>query len=334
MLALERPGSVLKAICGVAAILSLWLTASAAVAQTSYPEQTIRILVGFPPGVAPDITSRLLADKFTDAWGKPVVVENVSGAGGNIAVERVAKAAPDGYTLAMGGNAALVINPNLYDKLNYDPIKDFAYITQIFIVPNILVARNDLPARDIAELVALAKAQPGYLIAGHAGIGTSQHLAGELFKVMAGVEIAQVPYRGSTGVLPDLLAGRLNIFFGNITNLLPLIREGKLRAFGITSRRRSPQIPELPTMEELGFAGFEATAWFGLMAPAGTPQAIIDKLHKETVKVLAQPDVRAKLEGLGVSLVGNTPGDFADVIKTETPHWARVIKRAGIKLSE
>jgi tripartite-type tricarboxylate transporter receptor subunit TctC len=323
-----------KAILGVVAILSLWLTAKAAVAQTSYPEQTIRILVGFPPGVAPDITSRLLADKLTDAWGKPVVVENVSGAGGNIAVERVAKAAPDGYTLAMGGNAALVINPNLYHKLNYDPIKDLAAITQIFTVANILVVRNDLPARNIAELVALAKAQPGYLIAGHAGIGTSQHLAGELFKVMAGVEIQQVPYRGSTGVLPDLLAGRLNIFFGNITNLLPLIREGKLRAFAITSRRRSPQIPELPTMEELGFAGFEATAWFGLIAPAGTPRPIIDKLHKETVKVLAQGDVRARLEGLGVSLVGSTPEELADIIKTETPQWAEVIKRAGIKPSE
>ncbi len=283
----------MKAICGIVAVLSLW-SAGTVAAQTSYPEQTIRILVGFPPGVAPDITSRLLAERFTDAWGKPVVVENISGAGGNIAVERVAKAAPDGYTLTMAGNAALVINPNLYDKLNYDPVKDFACITQVFVVANILVIRNDVPATTIAELVALAKAQPGYLVAGHAGVGTSQHLAGELFKVMAGVEIRQVPYRGSTGVLPDLLAGRLNIFFGNITNLLPLIRDGKLRAFAITSRGRSPHLPELPTMEELGFPGFEATAWFGLMAPAGTPRAIIDKLHKETVRVLAQPEVKAE----------------------------------------
>jgi tripartite-type tricarboxylate transporter receptor subunit TctC len=319
-----------KAICAIVAMLSLW-SASTAAAQTSYPEQTIRVLVGFPPGVAPDITSRLLADRFADAWGKPVVVENVSGAGGNIAIERVAKAVPDGYTLAMGGNAALVINPNLYDKLNYDPIKDFTCITQVFIVANILVVRNDMPAATVAELVALAKAQPGYLVAGHAGIGTSQHLAGELFKVMAGIEISQVPYRGSTGVLPDLLAGRLNVFFGNITNVLPLIRDGKLRALAITSRRRSPLLPQLPTMEELGFAGFEATAWFGLIAPAGTPPAIIDKLHRETVQVLAQPDVKARLEGLGVALVGNTPGEFADIIKAETPQWAEVIKKAGIK---
>jgi tripartite-type tricarboxylate transporter receptor subunit TctC len=324
----------MKLLCAAVAALLLSLAAGDARAQANYPEQPIKIIIGFPPGVAPDVTSRLLGDKLTEAWGKPVVVENVTGASGNIAVERVAKAAPDGYTLLMGGNASLVINPNLFAKLPYDPVKDFAYITQVFIVPNILVVRPDVPAKTIQELIALAKAQPGYLIAGHAGIGTSQHLAGELFKIMAGVQIQQVPYRGSTGVIPDLLAGRLNIFFGNITNLLPLIREGKLRAFGITSRKRSPQIPELPTMEELGFPGFEATAWFGLMAPAGTPQPIIDKLHKETVRVLALPDVKGKLEGLGVQLVGSTPAEFLSLVKTELPQWGKVIKEAGIKLSE
>jgi len=324
----------MKAIRGIIAALALWLVAGDAPAQTNYPEQPVKIIVGFPPGVAPDITSRLLGDKFTEVWGKPVVVENVTGAAGNIAVERAAKAAPDGHTLLMGGNASLVINPSLIARLPYDPIKDFAYITQVFIVPNILVVRPDVPATTIQELVALAKAKPDYLVAGHAGIGTSQHLGGELFKVMAGVQFQQVPYRGSTGVLPDLLAGHLNMFFGNITNVLPLIRDGKLRAFGITSRKRSPQIPELPTMEELGFPGFDATAWFGLMAPAGTPQLIVDKLHKETVRVLALPDVKAKLEGLGVQLVGNTPTEFAAIIRTETPQWAKVIKDAGIKFQE
>src|SRR5712691_6439626 len=322
----ERP---MKPICAVAAALWLSLTAGEARAQASYPEHPIKIIVGFPPGVAPDITSRLLGDKFTEVWGKPVVVENVTGASGNIAVERVAKAAPDGHSLLIGGNASLVINPNLFARLPYDPVRDFAYITQCFIVPNILVVRPDVPAKTIAELIALAKAQPGYLIAGHAGIGTSQHLAGELFKIMAGVEIQQVPYRGSTGVLPDLLAGRLNIFFGNITNVLPLIREGKLRAFAITSRQRSPRIPELPTMEELGFPGFDATAWFGLMAPAGTPQPILDRIHAETVKVMTMPDVRAKLEGLGLQLVGNTPAEFFDIVKKETSMWGQVIKDAG-----
>ena len=303
-------------------------------AQSVYPDKPIRILVGFSPGVAPDITSRLLADKFNETWAKGVVVENVTGAGGNLAVERTAKAASDGYTLAMGGNAALVINPNLMDKLGYDPVKDFAYIAQIFIVPNILVVTPDVPANTIQELVALGKAKPDYFVAGHAGVGTSQHLGGELFMAMTGVKIQQVPYRGTTAVLPDLMGGRLNIFFGNITNVLPLVREGKLRAFGITSRQRSPQIPELPTMEELGFPGFDATAWFGLMAPAGTPKPIIDKLHAETVKVLAQPEVRSRLEGLGVQLVGNTPEQFAEIVRNELPMWGKVIKGAGIKMPQ
>src|SRR5262249_13485440 len=197
--------------------------------------------------------------------------------------------------------------PNLIDKLGYDPIRDFAYITQVFIVPNIMVVTPDVPARTVQEVIALAKAKPDYFVAGHAGVGTSQHLAGELFMNMAGVKLQQVPYRGTTAILPDLLGGRLNIFFGNISNLLPLIRERKLRAFGITSRMRSPQIPDLPTMEELGFPGFDATAWFGLMGPAGLPKPVVDKVHAETVKVLAQPDVRTKLEGLGLQLVGNTP---------------------------
>jgi len=303
-------------------------------AQSGYPDKSIRILVGFSPGVAPDITSRLFADKFNETWAKGVVVENVTGAGGNLAVERTAKSPPDGYTLAMGGNAALVINPNLMDKLGYDPLKDFSYITQVFIVPNILVVPPDVPAKTVQELVALAKAKPDYFVAGHAGVGTSQHLGGELFMAMTGVRIQQVPYRGTTAVLPDLMGGRLNIFFGNITNVLPLIREGKLRAFGITSRKRSPQIPELPTMEELGFPGFDATAWFGLMGPSGLPRPIVDKLHDEAVKVLAQPDVRAKLEGLGVQLVGNTPEQFAEIVKSELPMWGKVLKDAGIKMPQ
>jgi tripartite-type tricarboxylate transporter receptor subunit TctC len=197
-----------------------------------------------------------------------------------------------------------------------------------------MVVTPDVPAKTVQEVIALAKAKPDYFIAGHAGVGTSQHLAGELFMKMTGTKLQQVPYRGTTAILPDLLGGRLNIFFGNISNLLPLIREGKLRAFGITSRKRSPQIPDLPTMEELGFPGFDATAWFGLMAPAGTPKPIVDKLHAETVKVLAMPDVRSKLEGLGLQLVGNTPAEFTNIVKTEMPMWGKVIKDAGIKMPQ
>jgi tripartite-type tricarboxylate transporter receptor subunit TctC len=324
----------MKAICGVIAALSLSVTSGDALAQASYPEQAIRILVGFTPGVAPDITGRLLADKFSEAWGKPVVVENVTGASGNIATERVAKAAPDGHTLLMGGNASLIFSPSLYDKLAYDPIKDFAPISRIFIAANVLVVHNDVPAKSLAELVALARARPGKLSYAHAGAGTSQHLAAELLKSIAHIDIQPVAYRGTTHLLPDLLAGRVTMSFANIVNVVPLIREGKLRAFAVTSLKRSAIASDLPTMVESGYPGFEAVPWFGLMAPAGTSPAIIDKLHGETVKVLALSDVRNKLNNLGLDVVGGTPAEFSAVIAREIPQWAKVIKGAGIKLSD
>ena len=314
-------------------IVAALLAAAPAFAQ-GYPEQGVRIVVGFPPGVAPDITARLLADRFGEAWGRPVVVENVTGAGSNIATDRVAKAAPDGYTLLMGGNSALVMSPSLYDRLPYDPVRDFAPISQIFIAANLLVVHPDLPVKSVPDLVALARAQPGKLTYGHAGIGTSQHLAAELFKYAAHIDIQPVAYRGTTAVLPDLLAGRLTLSFANILNALPLSREGKLRAFAVTSRNRSGAAPDMPTMVELGYPGFDAVPWFGLMAPAGTPPAIIDKVHRETARALAQPDVRRRMAELGVDLIGNTPAEFAAIIKAEIPQWAAVIKGAGIKASE
>ena len=322
--------SVLRALVMAAALL----LAASAHAQSGYPEQGVRIIVGFPPGVAPDVTARLLADKFAEAWGKPVVVENVTGAGSNIATDRVAKAAPDGYTLLMGGNSALIMSPSLYDRLPYDPVKDFAPISQVFIAANLLTIHPGVPAKSIPELVALAKAQPGTLTYGHAGVGTSQHLAGELFKYMAHIDIQPVAYRGTTAVLPDLLAGRLTMSFANILNALPLARDGKLTAFAVTSSKRSAAAPEMPTMAEMGYPGFEAVPWFGLMAPAGTPQAIIDKVHRETARALALPDVGKRLSELGLDIIGNTPAEFAAVIKAEIPQWATVIKSAGIKASE
>ena len=300
----------------------------------NWPEQTVRILVGFPAGTAPDVAARVIADKFTLAWGKPVVVENLSGASGNIACDRVAKAAPDGYTLIMCGNSSLVVAPSLYDKLPYDPVKDFAPISQVFVAANILVVHPDVPARSITELVALAKAKPGELTYGHTGAGTSQHLAGELFKSMAKVNIQPVSYRGSTAVLPDLLAGRISMSFSNVVNVTPLVKEGKLRAFAVSSRKRSTLVPELPTMAESGYPGYEAVPWFGLMAPTGTPQPIIDKVHQETVRVLAMPDVRKKLGDFGLDLIGGTPAEFAAVIRTEIPYWAKVVKEAGIKAGD
>jgi tripartite-type tricarboxylate transporter receptor subunit TctC len=311
---------------------TLWAVATAP-AQT-YPDRGVRIIVGFPPGVGPDVTARLLADRFSESWGKPVVVETVTGAGSNIATDRVAKAAPDGYTLLMGGNSALVISPSLYDKLPYDPVRDFAPISQVFIAANLLVVHPDLPAKSLPELMALVRGAPGKFTYGHAGIGTSQHLAAELFKSIERLVIQPVAYRGTTAMLPDLLAGRLTLSFANILNAMPLAREGKLRAFAVTSLRRSGAAPDMPTMAEMGYPGFEAVPWFGLLAPAGTSPAIIDIIHRETTRILALPDVRRQLAEAGLDIVGNTPAEFSAVIRSEIPLWSAVIKGASIRASE
>src|SRR5579871_4671737 len=314
------------------AALLLLLAVQTASAQSNYPNRPVKILVGFTPGTAPDVTARILADHFAQVWHSPFVVENVAGAGSNIATEYVAKAKADGYTILMGGNSALVINPSLYEKLPFDPIKDFAPISQVFIAANVLAVPSELPVNSVAELVALAKANPGKLSYGHAGVGTSQHLAGELFKHMAHVDIASVPYRGTTALMPDLLAGRITMSFANIVNVVPLAREGKLRALAITSIKRSPLAPDLPTMVESGYAGFEAVPWFGLLAPAGTPQDVLDTLHDETVRTLSMPQVRKKFDELGLEAVGNSRDEFTAVIRREIPAWAGVIRDAGIKL--
>jgi len=320
----------MKMIYGVIAALSLCLNAAA---QSSYPEQTIRILVGFPPGGPPDIAARLLGEKFAETWGKSVVIENATGSGGNVAVDRVAKAAPDGYTLLMA-NSAIAINPSLYQALPYDPIKDLAPISLAVFTPIILVVHNDVPASSVQKLAALARAQPGKLTFGSAGGGTPSRLAGELFKSMARVDIQHVPYRGNPSLLPDLLAGRLTMAFPNIAVVLPLIREGKLRALAVTSPKRTAEMPELPTMAETGYPGFDASAWFGLMAPAGTSAQIIDQLYRETVRILTLEDTRRRLADLGMTVVANTPAEFSSVIKSDISRWAKVIKEAGIRLSE
>jgi tripartite-type tricarboxylate transporter receptor subunit TctC len=314
--------------------ISLLLLTSGALAQTSYPEQNVRILVGFPAGTAPDVAARILADKLAILWGKAVTIENISGAGGNIAADRAAKAAPDGYTLFMGGNSTLIMSVSLYDKLSFDPIKDYIPITQIFVAANLLVVHPDVPVKSIDELVALAKAKPGQLTYGHTGTGSSQHLANELFKYMTKINVQPVAYRGSTAVLPDLLAGRINMAFLNVVNAAPLVKEGKLRAFAVSSRKRSVAAPNLPTMIEMGYPDFEAVPWFGFLAPAGTPQAVIDKVQQDTVKVLAMPDVQKRFADNGLDVIGSTAAEFAQVIKTEIPYWAKIIKEAGIKAAD
>jgi tripartite-type tricarboxylate transporter receptor subunit TctC len=323
----------LSGVRWVAAAFAALLAAAAALAQADYPDRPVRVLVGFPAGGPPDVTARLLAEKFSEAWGKSVVVENVTGGGGNIAVDRVAKSPPDGHTLVMASNA-IVINPSLYEKMPYDAGKDLAPISLAVSMPVIIVVNNDVPAHSVEELVALARSQPGRLSFGHAGVGTPAHMAGELLRSMAGLDIQPVPYRGIPVLLPDLLAGRITMAFPNMSVVLPLVREGKLRALAVTSRQRAAATPDLPTMAEAGFQGFDASAWFGLMAPAGTPPAIIDKLHRETVRILSVPDIGKRLDGLGMDVVANTPAEFAAVIATETAQWAEVIKDAGIKMSE
>ncbi len=323
----------MELIYAIAAAVSL-LAAPHASAQAVWPQQPVRILVGFTAGTSPDIVARVLADKFAASWGRPVLVENVGGAGGNIACNRVAHAAPDGYALVMCGNGSLVIAPSLYNRLPYDPVTDFVPITQVFVASNILVVHPSVPVSSIPQLVALAKAEPGKLTYAHTGIGTSQHLAGELFKHMTQVDIRPVAYRGTTAVLPDLLAGRLSLSFSNIANVLPLVREGKLKGFAVSSARRSGAAPDLPTMIEMGYPGFDVVPWFGLMAPAGTPATVTDKIHAETMKVLAQPEVRKQFADLGIDVIGGTQAELAAVIATETVQWAKLIKAMGIGMIE
>jgi len=315
------------------AVLSTLLVTSNVLGQGSYPERAIRTLVGFPSGDRPDIAPRLLAEKFAEGWGKPEVLENATGAGGNIAIERPLKAAPDGYTLVMA-SSAITINPSLYEKVSYDPLNDLAPISIAVFVPSILVVNNDVPARNLQELISLARAQPGKLTYGHAGVGTPAHLSGEVLKSLAGINIVPVPYRGIPALLPDLVAGRLSMTLPNMSVVLPLVREGKVRALAAIAPRRATVAPDLPTAVEQGLQGFDVPIWFGLMAPAGTAQPIIDKVHQETVRALAGDDLRTRFADAGMEVIANTPAEFAIMINSELLQWAKLVKDAGIKISE
>jgi tripartite-type tricarboxylate transporter receptor subunit TctC len=310
--------------------MSALLVAGNVPAQTNYPEKPIRIVVGFPPGSQADTVARLFSQKLAEALGKPIVVDNAAGAAGNIAADRVAKAAPDGYTLGLLGEVQIVINPSLY-KLAYDPVKDFAPVSQVTVYPNMLVVHNAVPAKSVKELVALVKAQPGGLTYASGGSGSSPHMTAELFKSTAGLDIGHIPYKGVVVAIPDLLGGRVAMMFSPISLVLPHSRNGKLRALAVTSLKRSPVAPELPTIAESGYPGFEFTAWYALLAPARIPATIVRKLHLETVNAIALPDLRAKLADLGLEPIGNSPDEFSALINSEIPKWAKVIKETGIK---
>ena len=312
----------------------LALSAGTASAETNYPDRAVKIEVGYAAGGPLDVVARLIGDKLAQIWGKTVVVENVSGASGNIAADRVAKAVPDGYTLLLASNVNIAVNPKLYKNMPFDPVKDLVPITQVAYSPNILVVPNDLPVKSVQELVTFAKANPGKVSFASAGVGTTQHLAGELFKTIAKVDIQHVPYRGATPAITDLLGGRVSMFFGPPSSLLGLVKEGKVRALAVTSAQRFPAAPDLPTMIEAGYPGFVAVLSVGWMAPAGTPKDVIDRIYKDTVKALAAPDVRERLQKIGTEPMGTSPAEFAADIQREVPQWAEVIKAAGLTGTE
>ena len=314
----------------VASLAALMLASGPALAQAPYPDHPVRIIVPFPPGGPADVLARIVGDKLAQALGKPFVVENKAGAGGNIGMEQGARAAPDGYTLTLAPVGNLTVAPALYAKLPYDPAKDFAPITVLASVPNVLIVHPSVPAKTVAELVALAKAKPGSLNYASPGNGSIPHLAGELFKRTAGVDIVHIPFNGVAPASNAVLAGEVQMFFAQSSAALPQWRAGKVVALGVATPKRIAAAPDLPTIAEQGFPGFDATSWYAIVAPAGTPPAAIDRLHAEIVRALAEPDVRERIAGLGAEPVGNSPAEFAAMQRAEAARWTRLAKEANI----
>ena len=304
--------------------------AGPALAQ-DYPSRPVRWVSPWPPGGANDIFSRALAQKLQDTFGQPVVVDNRPGAAGAIGTEHVAKSPADGYVLTLGSSPTHAIAPSLNPALPYDPLRDFTAVTLVAVVPNVLVVNPALPAKSVRELVALAKAKPGSLNFGSAGNVTSQHLSAELFKVMAGVDMVHVPYKGTAPALADLLAGQVQLAFDNVPALLPHIQSGKLRALAVTPAARSQALPDLPTVAEAGLPGYDASVWFGVFVPAGTPRPVVNRLHGEIAKALAAPDLKARMASMGAEVSGLGPDEFRDFWRREIPKWADVVKAANIK---
>jgi tripartite-type tricarboxylate transporter receptor subunit TctC len=305
--------------------------ASGVVAQ-AWPTKPVRMIIPFPPGGTTDILARVAAQKLSEALGQQVVPDNRAGAAGNIGTELVAKAPPDGYTLVTAPGSTLTIHPSLYAKLGFDPLRDFAPITILAAVPNVLVVHPSLPARNVKDLIAIAKAKPGQLNYASTGAGQSTHLSMELFKSMAGVKITHVPYKGSAPAVTDLLGGHVSLMFDNMPSALPHVKAGKLRALAVSSLKRSPTAPEIPTVAESGLPGFEVSVWFAVLAPAATPKPILERLNQLLVKALQAPDVRERLGSQGAEPVGNTPEQFTQVMKRDLAKWAKVVKDADIRL--
>ncbi len=309
------------------------LVPAAGMAQTTgWPDRAVRIIVPAPPGSAPDALVRMFAQKMSEGWDQPVTVENIVGASGNIGTDRAAKAPPDGYTLLFNTLGPIAVNNALFGgKLPYDPIKDLAPISLVAKMPNFFTVSSTLPIQNMQELIALAKTEPGKIRYGTAGPGTTQHLSGELLNLRAGISMTSVPYKSSAQMTTDGIGGQIELLVHNAPVLLPHMKAGTLRPLAITSRERSPAAPEVPTMAELGIADFEITAWFGFMAPAGTPQAIINKVSLDVARIIAMPEVRDRILAQASVPVSNTPQEYAAFIQAETKKWALVIEQAHIK---
>jgi tripartite-type tricarboxylate transporter receptor subunit TctC len=314
-------------LVGLAAI---WIDAPAR--ASDYPVRPVTLIVAFTPGGPSDVLARILGKKLELLLGQPFVIENRPGAGGNIAAELAARAAPDGHTLLMGNNSILATNASLYRKVGFDPERDFAPVSMIGSQTNILVVNPALPVRSMAELIALARQKPGQLNFASSGYGAAAHLAGELFKTEAHIDIVHVAYKGAAPALQDVIAGHVQMMFATAASVVGHIRDGLVRPLAVTTLKRTAVLPDVPTIDELGIAGFDATTWHGLVAPAGTPPGIIAALHRATVTALADPETRRALGDLGVDIVGSSPAEFAAYIKSEIPKWSAVVKAAGARL--
>ncbi len=295
-----------------------------------YPNKPVRVLTPFPAGAGVDIVARMLGQPLAEAWGQPVVIDNRAGAGGTIACELAAKAVPDGHTLLIGNVSTLAMAPSLYRNINYDPVKSFAAITLVDTSANVLVVHPSVAAATTQAFIALAKARPGQINYASAGSGTSPHLAAELFKAMAGVDLVHVPYKGSPQALTDLLGGQTQAMFASLVSALPHMRQNRLRALGVTSLKRSAAVPDVPTINESGLRGYDVSVWMGMVAPAGTPPVIIAQINRQIAAVLQTPDMRERLAAQGLEAVSSTPAEFSAYIASEVSKWAKVIRQAGV----
>ncbi len=324
--------SVRRLLAACAVLVTAVLAFAFPAEADTFPSRTVKLVVPFPPGGPLDATGRAIAQKLTEAWGQSVIVENKPGAGGNIGAGYVAKSAPDGYTVVMGALSTHAVNPSLYPKMPFDAQKDFAPITLVAITPNVLVVNPSLPVHSVKELIAHAKTNPGKLSFGSGSIGSAGHLAGELFKVDAGVDMVHVPYKGAAPAMQGLLAGDTQLMFDNLASAMSQVKAGKLRALAVTSAERSKLVSDLPTMAEAGVPGFDISTWYGLLAPAGTPPDVIAKWNADVTKILSAPEMRERLATQGAEAAPDSPADFAKFIASELVKYAKIVKASGAKV--